>query len=45
MSSPNEDRTSQTTSQIVLFGAEFTHCYASRDRAAKAVVDLSSARS
>ncbi|HUD87610.1 MAG TPA: YhjD/YihY/BrkB family envelope integrity protein, partial [Xanthobacteraceae bacterium] len=33
------------TSQIVLFGAEFTHCYASRYRAAKAVVDLSSARS
>jgi membrane protein len=33
------------TSQIVLFGAEFTHCYASRYRAAQAVVDLSSARS
>jgi membrane protein len=33
------------TSQIVLFGAEFTHCYASRYRAAKAVVDLSPARS
>jgi membrane protein len=33
------------TSQIVLFGAEFTHCYASRYRAAKAVVDPSPARS
>jgi membrane protein len=33
------------TSQIMLFGAEFTHCYANRHRAAKAVVDLSSARS